>query len=430
MAVMEPRLAAPFAEAAGSRPHVDEWAPQDCMSRPQTVNGLITMSPANDPTERPESSESPASGAPETESDKPRAFPNEPRPEQDAVGLLILAAAFIMPLVTRQMISPAPASRPKSEAATPSALKQTLNKHPELKPLLGPDADLAALMQKGSASLKVYFYFSVMLSFIGVAIALWCLHGIWRARTFPLRGVPFHARPWGAWGILQALAALMLATPLSLFAMAFWFGIEPGIDEEGQWLRAQRFGVVNSLLSIGAVIFILRERFAARMEDLGLGRTRAGRAILAGAAGYVVFIALQWVVQPVAVWLMKSSGNAPDVHTVVTQYILTSQSQLRVTLILYAVICAPIVEELLFRGVLQGGLRRYFGPAAAIMIPALLFALMHDNAVDRPSLFLLAAICGYLYERTGSLYAPIALHVINNGLTMLQIELLRQMTLT
>ena len=77
----------------------------------------------------------------------------------------------------------------------------------------------------------------------------------------------------------------------------------------------------------------------------------------------------------------------------------------------------------------MGGVSHQRGPQLAIVTQALVFALLHSNPADLPHLFVLGLLLGYLYERTGSLYAPIALHFINNAVTMLQIELIRQIPL-
>jgi membrane protease YdiL (CAAX protease family) len=80
---------------------------------------------------------------------------------------------------------------------------------------------------------------------------------------------------------------------------------------------------------------------------------------------------------------------------------------------------APVAEELFFRGFLFGGLRRYFGFPVAAAISGLLFSVVHFQI----GLFLPYAVLGillaYMYERSGSLFAPITAHFFFNGLSFL-----------
>ncbi|CCB91388.1 putative membrane protein [Waddlia chondrophila 2032/99] len=86
------------------------------------------------------------------------------------------------------------------------------------------------------------------------------------------------------------------------------------------------------------------------------------------------------------------------------------------------VICVvPIAEELLFRGYLQGWLRRFIHPKSAIFFASAVFALFHfslaqgwSNIEYLVSLFTLSLILGFLYEKQRSLWAPIGLHAVFN----------------
>jgi len=91
-------------------------------------------------------------------------------------------------------------------------------------------------------------------------------------------------------------------------------------------------------------------------------------------------------------------------------------------------ILAPLIEEYLFRGVLQTYCRRRLGSRSAILISAFSFALFHyaptqglGNIPLLLSLFLLGGYLGFLYERQGSLWAPIGLHMAFNTVSALRI---------
>ncbi len=77
-------------------------------------------------------------------------------------------------------------------------------------------------------------------------------------------------------------------------------------------------------------------------------------------------------------------------------------------------ILVPIAEELIFRGIVQGELRRVMPGAVVVIIQALIFALVHINPVQVSYVIIPALVLGAVYEWTKSIYVPILLHMIFN----------------
>ncbi len=87
--------------------------------------------------------------------------------------------------------------------------------------------------------------------------------------------------------------------------------------------------------------------------------------------------------------------------------------------ILTLAVLAPLLEEVLFRGAIQGMLMRFFGrPWPAIIVAALIFGVFHMNPVQIVYATLLGIIFGWIYYRTGSLLSVIVGHVLNNSLAV------------
>lgn len=79
------------------------------------------------------------------------------------------------------------------------------------------------------------------------------------------------------------------------------------------------------------------------------------------------------------------------------------------------VLAGPFFEELLFRGVLYGGLRRRLGPATATAAVTVLFAAAHGVTAGVPWVQAVGGVLFCLaYEATGSLWAPLVLHASGN----------------
>lgn len=88
-----------------------------------------------------------------------------------------------------------------------------------------------------------------------------------------------------------------------------------------------------------------------------------------------------------------------------------------------AVVLAPILEEIVYRGFLQSALLRMFGkPWAAIVVASAVFAAMHiipsGSAVPWyavPAIFTLGLAMGTAFERTGRLGVAIVMHALFNA---------------
>lgn len=94
------------------------------------------------------------------------------------------------------------------------------------------------------------------------------------------------------------------------------------------------------------------------------------------------------------------------------------------------IVLAPLVEETLFRGFLQTYIRRHLGSKQAILITSFCFALFHYSAGQGlgnisiiVSLFVLALFLGFLYEKQGTIVAPMLLHASFNAVSVINLYL-------
>lgn len=90
-----------------------------------------------------------------------------------------------------------------------------------------------------------------------------------------------------------------------------------------------------------------------------------------------------------------------------------------------SLVLAPVAEELLFRGVLFQSFHKILGRNGAISCVALLFALLHWNALSFLSLFLMGIMLQKAAEETGTLRTAIGMHFLNNLISVLYLLLIR-----
>ena len=82
--------------------------------------------------------------------------------------------------------------------------------------------------------------------------------------------------------------------------------------------------------------------------------------------------------------------------------------------LLSAGLLAPVMEELVFRGVLYVWARRFMGVLPAALIAAAIHALVHFDLGATPSLIVIFVVFAWLYERSGTIWAPIIAHAGHN----------------
>ncbi len=89
-----------------------------------------------------------------------------------------------------------------------------------------------------------------------------------------------------------------------------------------------------------------------------------------------------------------------------------------VVITVFAVLSAPILEELIFRGLVQGTFHKVAPPVRAMLSTCLVFLLVHGNYFAVPHalvyVFVVSLVLGYWRERTQSLIPGMAGHLFNN----------------
>ena len=110
----------------------------------------------------------------------------------------------------------------------------------------------------------------------------------------------------------------------------------------------------------------------------------------------------------------------PDVQRLMDEYLKQAQAFSPAIgygwLVAGITMLAPLAEELLFRGIIQGELRRAFPEWTAVVFQAALVALFHVQRFRIIYVFLPALALGAMYAATRSLWIPILMHIAFNFL--------------
>ncbi len=206
--------------------------------------------------------------------------------------------------------------------------------------------------------------------------------------------------------------------------------------------------IVPPMLSFAVLLVGAAMAGRGTLDRLGVAITKLPRGLALGGIGIlIVFPLLMWSSLGLE-WIYERVGfehpKAHDLLKVMRNGLDTGEYSTAALLIIAAVIVAPLFEELLFRGYLQTlmlamvtrlaegrGIPSYppsgegaqAHPTAGMRWIAILGTSLPFMAVHPPwtwpPILLLSLCLGYIYERTGNLWAAITIHCLFNGLTTL-----------
>jgi len=308
---------------------------------------------------------------------------------------------------------------------------------------------------------------------VGLAVAA---HWRWTYRQFSLFPLPRRKRlvPWMGWEVALAML-LWVMIPSLVLAALMGLGVlplpanpsEPTLQEKyrNSWALA-----ATPPLTVGCILGMMWFVSRTRPKHLGITRWRWRPALALAYISYIVVTPIVMGLQLLATKAMELIDGPSQPH-LFQQFVETINSpSVWVLVVMYAVVIAPILEELIFRGIMLPWLaeRRWGGwaaMAAAIAIGAselvssianrqawnwaplafalgasaigalltwprageqwarraiigtgLLFAMFHITAWPSPiPLLVLGMALGWVMHRTRSLVAPIALHALFNA---------------
>lgn len=85
-------------------------------------------------------------------------------------------------------------------------------------------------------------------------------------------------------------------------------------------------------------------------------------------------------------------------------------------------ILSPIMEELVFRGIVFGNMRKIMNVPQAVFLSALLFGLIHFNVVQFVYAFLLGIVLALFMYKSGHMYAAMIGHITANAFAVIRTE--------
>ena len=241
----------------------------------------------------------------------------------------------------------------------------------------------------------------------------------------PRRPLPLLFATLGALVLMVIVGGLASAGLIEASGFDYFGGSEqPLLGPEGRNLVRLAALVNNATLFIGtAVIALLIIHKSKWLQAAALDRRPERQVLIRTALLFVValptigLLAYLNLQVDLPEWADQSEENT----TALLTNVLTMDSFGEFLLAFLTVGVTPALGgELLFRGVLQRRLlRSIVGPETAIWIAAFVFSAIHLEFAGFLPRFLLGALLGYALYWSGSLWVPIILHLLFNGLQVI-----------
>lgn len=169
--------------------------------------------------------------------------------------------------------------------------------------------------------------------------------------------------------------------------------------------------LITLAIAIGLPWLIKKRR--TDLEDIGITRLPTWTDIFMAPVGLVVYFILSTVLITLATAFLPWFDSAQAQDTGFSGLIFNYEYVLA---FLTLVIIAPVAEEVIFRGYLFGKLKKFLPIWVAVIATSLLFGLVHGAWNLAFDTFALSVVMCLLRQSTGSLWAPILLHMSKNGI--------------
>ena len=230
------------------------------------------------------------------------------------------------------------------------------------------------------------------------------------------RAQPKALGPVAGWAMFVGM--LILQQVGMALALRAW-GIDTTVQPLSLHSQAKLLLGAYAAQMIGVIVFVTwnarRDQSASPTPRFGVWQSIAVGALAMGML-WPVLVALTAIIRPLFILF---TGSHPPViaHDTLRLLLENPVNGWYVTLVATALIVAPVVEEVTYRGILQASLAQAFRHRwLAIIVTSLIFAAAHGtvDAHALPVLFVLSLAFGWAYERTGRLSASIVMHVLFN----------------
>ena len=173
--------------------------------------------------------------------------------------------------------------------------------------------------------------------------------------------------------------------------------------------------------------FVFMLRWVARRAGIDFRQYFGMRFATTDWLGIPLGIFCQVVLMNVVNWPLNlwfpDTFNSQRIETRARDMVDAAHGAWFIVLFVVVVVGAPLVEELVYRGFIQGGLQSQIGSIWALIISAAWFTVVHLEPIEFPGLFAFAIVLGLCYRRTQRVGLSMVTHLAFNATGLLLVAL-------
>jgi membrane protease YdiL (CAAX protease family) len=223
-------------------------------------------------------------------------------------------------------------------------------------------------------------------------------------------------RPWKPEVVLRFFAGIFAAYCLVFLVVNAYHSLTAQTLDNREPSLAVLFGTFAfHVLALVLVHVFLREHRMSWSQGFGFREPRLQRTILLSVVLALLVLPIALSLTEVSFWLLRTLKLTVETQNVVQGLQKSHGGLEKVYYAVAALITAPLVEELIFRGIMYPGIKQLGYPKLALWGSASFFALIHWNLAYVLPLIFLAVMLTLLYETTNNLMAPILTHALFNA---------------
>lgn len=228
-------------------------------------------------------------------------------------------------------------------------------------------------------------------------------------------------KPWRLDRVVWLAAALLASISLGTLIVQ---GYTSALAKDDSKAHANLIVMLIGTLTFHGMALILvgvflKQHHLTWAEAFGFKAPRRKRAVLLAILTAIVVLPIAWSLGQLSqIVLLKLGLNAEAQQAVQALQTADSWGQ-HIYFFVVAVLIAPVVEEIIFRGILYTAIKDFGFPTFALWGASIAFAFMHNNLMTFVPLMFLAVILTFLYETTDNLLAPIIAHSLFNATNFL-----------
>lgn len=335
--------------------------------------------------------------------------------------LYILLLIFIILLNVFVLSYPGEKSKKHPVSAKPETAKLSEDffmKPADAEKLLSEKKYLAVMFGLTSLLILAAFFLGTIIDAIIVNLRL-------SGRKLDILTNELPAVRWNIWDVAKVAILFLFFGYMVVIMESFVSKTWPFMKNDN--LRMIFNSSVLDALTIVFILYFSVWHYKERLVSLGLSLKNFARNVYYGALGYLAAVPVLVGTLAIIALILHITKYVPEKQPVVELFLKEENTAFLAYTTIFAAGLGPVVEELFFRAFMYGALKKYIGVFWSILITAGLFAALHTNIVGFMPIMVLGITLAYIYEKTGTLVAPITLHMIHNFTMLLFVFLVKQL---